>query len=214
MFTAVKSVHRQVSGAYAVVAMVIGHGVIAFRDPKGIRPLCLGKRDTQTGTEYMVASETVALDAVGFDFVRDVSPGEAVYITLEGQLHTCQCAESPSLNPCIFEFVYFSRPDSFIDKVSVYGARIRMGQKLGAKIQREWEEVDIDVVIPIPETSCDIALEIAQVLDKPYRQGFVKNRYVGRTFIMPGQQMRRKSVRRKLNAIRSEFKDKRVLFGG
>ncbi|OOE99160.1 amidophosphoribosyltransferase [Salinivibrio sp. IB643] len=211
MFTAVKAVHRQVSGAYAVVAMVIGHGVIAFRDPKGIRPLCLGKRDTQTGTEYMVASETVALDAVGFDFVRDVSPGEAVYITLEGQLHTCQCADSPSLNPCIFEFVYFSRPDSFIDKVSVYGARIRMGQKLGAKIQREWEDVDIDVVIPIPETSCDIALEIAQVLGKPYRQGFVKNRYVGRTFIMPGQQMRRKSVRRKLNAIRSEFKDKRVL---
>ncbi|OOE93313.1 amidophosphoribosyltransferase [Salinivibrio sp. AR647] len=211
MFTAVKAVHRQVSGAYAVVAMVIGHGVIAFRDPKGIRPLCLGKRDTQTGTEYMVASETVALDAVGFDFVRDVSPGEAVYITLEGQLHTYQCADSPSLNPCIFEFVYFSRPDSFIDKVSVYGARIRMGQKLGAKIQREWEDVDIDVVIPIPETSCDIALEIAQVLGKPYRQGFVKNRYVGRTFIMPGQQMRRKSVRRKLNAIRSEFKDKRVL---
>ncbi|MPS32553.1 MULTISPECIES: amidophosphoribosyltransferase [unclassified Salinivibrio] len=211
MFAAVASVHRQVSGAYAVVAMVIGHGVIAFRDPKGIRPLCLGKRDTEAGTEYMVASETVALDAVGFDFVRDVAPGEAIYITLDGQLHTSQCADAPSLNPCIFEFVYFSRPDSFIDKVSVYGARIRMGQKLGAKIQREWDDVDIDVVIPIPETSCDIALEIAQVLGKPYRQGFVKNRYVGRTFIMPGQQMRRKSVRRKLNAIRSEFKDKRVL---
>ncbi|WP_318411657.1 amidophosphoribosyltransferase [Photobacterium leiognathi] len=211
IFTAIAEVHRIVKGAYAVVAMVIGHGLIAFRDPNGIRPLCIGKREEQGKIEYMVASESVALDAVGFDFVRDIAPGEAVYITFDGQLFTQQCADNPQLNPCVFEFVYFARPDSFIDKVSVYGARLAMGTKLGEKIKREWADVDIDVVIPIPETSCDSALEIARTLDKPYRQGFVKNRYVGRTFIMPGQQMRRKSVRRKLNAIRSEFKDKSVL---
>nr|WP_086940719.1 amidophosphoribosyltransferase [Thaumasiovibrio occultus] len=211
VFNAVREVHNTVRGAYAAVAMVIGHGLLAFRDPNGIRPLCLGKREVGEKTEYMVASESVALDAVGFDFVRDVAPGEAVYITFDGELFTEQCAESSALNPCIFEFVYFARPDSFIDKISVYSARIHMGKKLGAKIKRQWEDLDIDVVIPIPETSCDIALEIAQELDKPYRQGFVKNRYVGRTFIMPGQQMRRKSVRRKLNAIRSEFKGKNVL---
>ncbi|KJF90590.1 amidophosphoribosyltransferase [Photobacterium leiognathi] len=211
IFAAIAEVHRIVKGAYAVVAMVIGHGLIAFRDPNGIRPLCIGKREEQGKIEYMVASESVALDAVGFDFVRDIAPGEAVYITFDGQLFTQQCADNPQLNPCVFEFVYFARPDSFIDKVSVYGARLAMGTKLGEKIKREWADVDIDVVIPIPETSCDSALEIARTLDKPYRQGFVKNRYVGRTFIMPGQQMRRKSVRRKLNAIRSEFKDKSVL---
>ncbi|WP_318466461.1 amidophosphoribosyltransferase [Photobacterium leiognathi] len=211
IFTAIAEVHRIVKGAYAVVAMVIGHGLIAFRDPNGIRPLCIGKREEQGKIEYMVASESVALDAVGFDFVRDIAPGEAVYITFDGKLFTQQCADNPQLNPCVFEFVYFARPDSFIDKVSVYGARLAMGTKLGEKIKREWADVDIDVVIPIPETSCDSALEIARTLDKPYRQGFVKNRYVGRTFIMPGQQMRRKSVRRKLNAIRSEFKDKSVL---
>ncbi|PSW57518.1 amidophosphoribosyltransferase [Photobacterium leiognathi] len=211
IFTAIAEVHRIVKGAYAVVAIVIGHGLIAFRDPNGIRPLCIGKREEQGKIEYMVASESVALDAVGFDFVRDIAPGEAVYITFDGQLFTQQCADNPQLNPCVFEFVYFARPDSFIDKVSVYGARLAMGTKLGEKIKREWGDVDIDVVIPIPETSCDSALEIARTLDKPYRQGFVKNRYVGRTFIMPGQQMRRKSVRRKLNAIRSEFKDKSVL---
>ncbi|KPA54254.1 amidophosphoribosyltransferase [Photobacterium leiognathi subsp. mandapamensis] len=211
IFTAIAEVHRIVKGAYAVVAMVIGHGLIAFRDPNGIRPLCIGKREDQGKIEYMVASESVALDAVGFDFMRDIAPGEAVYITFDGQLFTQQCADNPQLNPCVFEFVYFARPDSFIDKVSVYGARLAMGTKLGEKIKREWADIDIDVVIPIPETSCDSALEIARTLDKPYRQGFVKNRYVGRTFIMPGQQMRRKSVRRKLNAIRSEFKDKSVL---
>ncbi|MEJ2763317.1 amidophosphoribosyltransferase [Photobacterium sp. MCCC 1A19761] len=211
IFAAIREVHRIVKGAYAVVAMLIGHGIMAFRDPNGIRPLCLGKREVDGKIEYMVASESVALDAVGFDFVRDVAPGEAVYITFDGELFTEQCADHPLLTPCIFEFVYFARPDSFIDKVSVYSARVRMGVKLGEKIKREWEDLDIDVVIPIPETSTDSALEIARTLDKPYRQGFVKNRYVGRTFIMPGQQMRRKSVRRKLNAIRSEFKDKRVL---
>ncbi|SEG43661.1 amidophosphoribosyltransferase [Vibrio hangzhouensis] len=211
VFRAVTNVHRTIKGAYAVAAMIIGHGMIAFRDPNGIRPLCLGKREVEGKTEYMVASESVALDAVGFDFVRDVAPGEAIYATFEGELFTRQCADNPSLNPCIFEFVYFARPDSFIDKISVYSARVEMGKKLGERIKEEYAELDIDVVIPIPETSCDIALQIAQAIDKPYRQGFVKNRYVGRTFIMPGQQQRKKSVRRKLNAIRSEFKGKNVL---
>lgn len=211
VFSAIKKVHKIVKGAYAVSAMIIGHGMVAFRDPNGIRPLCLGKRVVGERTEYMVASESVALDAVGFDFVRDVAPGEAIYATFNGELYTEQCSENPKLNPCIFEFVYFARPDSFIDKISVYSARLEMGKKLGEKIKREWDDLDIDVVIPIPETSCDIALEIAQLIDKPYRQGFVKNRYVGRTFIMPGQQQRKKSVRRKLNAIRSEFKGKNVL---
>lgn len=211
VFRAVTNVHRTIKGAYAVAAMIIGHGMIAFRDPNGIRPLCLGKRDVDGKTEYMVASESVALDAVGFDFVRDVAPGEAIYATFDGELFTRQCADNPTLNPCIFEFVYFARPDSFIDKISVYSARVEMGKKLGERIKDEFTDLDIDVVIPIPETSCDIALQIAQAIDKPYRQGFVKNRYVGRTFIMPGQQQRKKSVRRKLNAIRSEFKGKNVL---
>ncbi len=211
VFSAIKKVHKIVKGAYAVSAMIIGHGMVAFRDPNGIRPLCLGKRIVAERTEYMVASESVALDAVGFDFVRDIAPGEAIYATFDGELYTEQCSENPKLNPCIFEFVYFARPDSFIDKISVYSARLEMGKKLGEKIKREWDDLEIDVVIPIPETSCDIALEIAQLIDKPYRQGFVKNRYVGRTFIMPGQQQRKKSVRRKLNAIRSEFKGKNVL---
>ncbi len=211
VFRAVANVHRTIRGAYAVTAMIIGHGMIAFRDPNGIRPLCLGKREINGRTEYMVASESVALDAVGFDFVRDVAPGEAIYATFEGELFTKQCADNPTLTPCIFEFVYFARPDSFIDKISVYSARVEMGKRLGDRIKSDFADLDIDVVIPIPETSCDIALQIAQAIDKPYRQGFVKNRYVGRTFIMPGQQQRKKSVRRKLNAIRSEFKDKNVL---
>ncbi|MDN3697904.1 MULTISPECIES: amidophosphoribosyltransferase [Vibrio] len=211
VFRAVANVHRTIRGAYAVTAMIIGHGMVAFRDPHGIRPLCLGKREVNGQFEYMVASESVALDAVGFDFVRDVAPGEAIYVAFDGQLFTKQCADNPQLNPCIFEFVYFARPDSFIDKISVYSARVEMGKKLGERIKDEFSHLDIDVVIPIPETSCDIALQIAQAIDTPYRQGFVKNRYVGRTFIMPGQQQRKKSVRRKLNAIRSEFKDKNVL---
>ena len=212
IFTAVAAMHKKLRGAYACVALIIGHGLLAFRDPYGIRPLVLGKRTLEDGrSEYMVASESVALDTLGFEFLRDVAPGEAVYITEQGQLFTRQCAENPQLVPCLFEYVYFARPDSFIDKISVYNARLRMGQKLGAKIAKEWEDLQIDVVIPIPETSCDIALEIAHILNKPYRQGFVKNRYVGRTFIMPGQQERRKSVRRKLNANRAEFRDKNVL---
>ncbi|HGS4828941.1 TPA: amidophosphoribosyltransferase [Vibrio cholerae] len=211
VFRAISNVHRTIRGAYAVAAMIIGHGMIAFRDPHGIRPLCLGKREVNGQLEYMVASESVALDAVGFDFVRDVAPGEAIYATFDGELYTKQCADNPALNPCIFEFVYFARPDSFIDKISVYSARVEMGKRLGERIKNDYSDLDIDVVIPIPETSCDIALQIAQAIDKPYRQGFVKNRYIGRTFIMPGQQQRKKSVRRKLNAIRSEFKDKNVL---
>ncbi|EGR4165789.1 amidophosphoribosyltransferase [Vibrio cholerae] len=211
VFRAISNVHRTIRGAYAVAAMIIGHGMIAFRDPHGIRPLCLGKREVNGQLEYMVASESVALDAVGFDFVRDVAPGEAIYATFDGELYTKQCADNPALNPCIFEFVYFARPDSFIDKISVYSARVEMGKRLGERIKNDYSDLDIGVVIPIPETSCDIALQIAQAIDKPYRQGFVKNRYVGRTFIMPGQQQRKKSVRRKLNAIRSEFKDKNVL---
>lgn len=211
VFDAVAKVHSLTRGAYAVAALIIGQGLVAFRDPFGIRPLVLGKQETENGTEYMVASESVSLDAVGFKLMRDVAPGEAVYISLEGELYTQQCADSPSYAPCLFEFVYFARPDSTIDKVSVYGSRVNMGAKLGKKIKREWEDHDIDVVIPIPETSCDTALEIARHLILPYRQGFVKNRYIGRTFIMPGQQERKKSVRRKLNAIGVEFKGKNVL---
>jgi amidophosphoribosyltransferase len=211
VFKAVSTVHQKVRGAYAVVAAIIGNGMLAFRDPFGIRPLSLGKRKTEFGDEYMVASESVALDAVGFTFIRDVAPGEAIYVTQCGELHTHQCAHNPINAPCIFEFVYFARPDSFIDGISVYASRVNMGRKLGQKIAREWADIDIDVVIPIPETSTDVALQIAIELDLPYRQGFVKNRYIGRTFIMPGQTLRRKSVRRKLNAIPSEFNGKSVL---
>jgi amidophosphoribosyltransferase len=211
VFTAISNVHKRVRGAYATVALIVGYGMVAFRDPNGIRPLVFGKRETETGTEYMIASESVALDACSFDFVRDVAPGEAIFFTEDGQIYSQQCAENPVYSPCIFEFVYFARPDSTIDKMSVYGSRVEMGTKLGQKIAQEWSDVDIDVVIPIPETSCDIALQIAQELDLPYRQGFVKNRYIGRTFIMPGQEQRKKSVRQKLNAIGTEFKGKNVL---
>jgi len=212
IFSAIAQMHKRIRGAYSCVAMIINHGMVAFRDPNGIRPLVIGKRVLACGkNEYMVASESIALDTLGFEFLRDVTPGEAVYATEEGELFTQQCAENPEYHPCIFEYVYFARPDSFIDKISVYNARVRMGQKLGEKIARQWQHLKIDVVIPIPETSCDIALEIARILHLPYRQGFVKNRYVGRTFIMPGQQERRKSVRRKLNANKAEFRDKNVL---
>jgi amidophosphoribosyltransferase len=211
IFKAVETSHSKIKGAYAVVAAIIGYGLVAFRDPNGIRPLVLGKRTTLLGDEYMVASESVALDSVGFEFIRDVAPGEAVYITEAGELFTKLCSPTAQIHPCIFEFVYFARPDSFLDGISVYASRVNMGRKLGEKIKREWADLDIDVVIPIPETSMDVALQIANTLEKPYRQGFVKNRYIGRTFIMPGQVQRRKSVRRKLNAIKSEFKDKSVL---
>ncbi|TRW49340.1 amidophosphoribosyltransferase [Aliidiomarina halalkaliphila] len=211
IFAAVSKLHDQVRGAYAVVAMIIGHGLVAFRDPHGIRPLALGQRQTPQGMEYMVASESVAIDGTGFTYLRDVEPGEAIYITETGQLFSRQCARDPVHNPCIFEYVYFARPDSFLDKASVYASRINMGRKLGEKVQRDYPNLDVDVIIPIPETACDIALEMSRVLDIPYRQGFVKNRYIGRTFIMPGQTQRRKSVRRKLNAISAEFRGKSVL---
>lgn len=211
IFDAVRGVHKLTRGGYAVVSLIIGHGLVAFRDPNGIRPLVFGRRETEAGVEYMVASESVALDADGFELVRDVAPGEAIYVTKEGELFTQQCSENPVYKPCIFEYVYFARPDSTIDRISVYGSRVNMGTFLGRKLKSEWSDKDIDVVIPIPETSCDIALQIAQELDLPYRQGFVKNRYIGRTFIMPGQEVRRKSVRRKLNAIAAEFKGKNVL---
>jgi len=211
VFTAIANVHKRVRGAYATVALIIGYGMVAFRDPNGIRPLVFGKRKTESGVEYMIASESVALDACAFEFVRDVAPGEAIFFTEDGQLHSRQCSENPFYSPCIFEFVYFARPDSTIDKMSVYASRVEMGTKLGEKISQDWSDVDIDVVIPIPETSCDIALQIAHQLKLPYRQGFVKNRYIGRTFIMPGQEQRKKSVRQKLNAIGTEFKGKNVL---
>ncbi|VFP85969.1 amidophosphoribosyltransferase [Candidatus Erwinia haradaeae] len=212
IFSAVSKLHQKVRGAYACVAMIIGHGLVAFRDPNGIRLLVIGERQRADGrVEHIVASESVALDMLGFKILRDVEPGEAVYITVSGQLFSQQCSENPQCNPCLFEYVYFARPDSFLDKISVYSARVRMGTKLGLKISREWKNYTIDVVIPIPETSCDIALEMARILNKPYRQGFVKNRYVGRTFIMPGQHLRRGAVRRKLNANRAEFCGKNVL---
>jgi amidophosphoribosyltransferase len=211
VFKAVASVHKRCKGAYAAVAMITGYGVVAFRDPFGIRPLVFGKQETPQGTNYMMASESVALDALGYELVRDVAPGEAVFITLDGQLHTRQCADNPSVMPCIFEYVYLARPDSIIDEVSVYKARLRMGEKLADKINRVRPDHDIDVVIPIPDTSRTSALQLAYELGLKYREGFIKNRYIGRTFIMPGQQQRKKSVRQKLNAIDLEFNGKNVL---
>ena len=210
-FRAVEGVMRRAKGAYAVVCTVLGLGLVAFRDPHGIRPLVLGKRNTGGGDEYAVASESVALDILGFERVRDVAPGEAVVVTARGELFTRQCAPPQQHAPCIFEFVYFARPDSMMDDVSVHKARMRMGVKLGEKILRLRPDHDIDVVIPIPDTSRDAALEIANLLGVKYREGFIKNRYVGRTFIMPGQGERAKSVKRKLNPIPLEFKDRVVL---
>ena len=211
VFKAVSAVHKRIRGAYTVVAMIAGYGVVGFRDPNGIRPLVYGKRETDAGTEYMLASESVALDVCGFQLVRDVAPGEAVVINRDGNLHTKQCAERPLYSPCIFEYVYFARPDSTMDDISVHKARMRMGEKLAEKIQREWADHDIDVVIPIPDTSRTSALQLANVLGVKYREGFIKNRYIGRTFIMPGQKQRSQSVRQKLNAIDLEFHGKNVL---
>ena len=208
---AVAGVHRRCKGGYAIVAVVLGLGLVAFRDPHGIRPLVLGKRETPAGVEYAVASESVALDILGFARLRDVAPGEAVVITSRGELFTEVCAPPQEHTPCIFEFVYFARPDSMMDDVSVHKARMRMGVKLGEKILRLRPDHDIDTVIPIPDTSRDAALEIANVLGVKYREGFIKNRYIGRTFIMPGQGERVKSVRRKLNPIPLEFKGRVVL---
>jgi len=211
IFAAIARVHGRCRGGYAVVAMILGYGVIAFRDPLGIRPVCYGRRETPQGPEFMVASESVALDALGFELVRDLAPGEAIFIDAAATAHTRQCASSSNYAPCIFEFVYLARPDSIIDKVSVYKARLRMGEYLAEKILREWPEHDIDVVIPIPDTSRTAALPLAYKLGVKYREGFIKNRYIGRTFIMPGQHERKKSVRQKLNAIGLEFEGKNVL---
>jgi amidophosphoribosyltransferase len=211
IFAAVSSVHQRCKGAYAIVSMISGYGLLAFRDPYGIRPLVIGTHETAQGIEYLVASESVALDTLGFKFLRDVEPGEAVFIDFKGNFHSQQCAANPVLNPCIFEFVYLARPDSVIDGISVYETRLNMGEYLADKISREWTDHDIDVVIPIPDSSRPSALQLANRLGISFREGFVKNRYIGRTFIMPGQAMRKKSVRQKLNAISVEFKGKNVL---
>ncbi len=208
IFAAVRNVHRRVKGSYAVIALIAGHGVLAFRDPFGIRPLCLG---TAPDGSTMVASESVTLEGTGFQFTRNIEPGEAVFIDLAGNIHAQQCADNPRLNPCIFEFVYLARPDSVMDNISVYQARLNLGETLAKRVISTVPPNEIDVVIPIPESSRPSAAQLAQLLGLPYREGFVKNRYVGRTFIMPGQSVRKKSVRQKLNAIASEFKGRNVL---
>lgn len=213
IFYSVHRVHQRCRGAYGVIAMITGQGLVAFRDPHGIRPLIYGSRPAQNGkTEYIVASESVAITALGFKVERDIEPGEAIYIDAQGELFTKQCATHPQYHPCIFEYVYFARPDAVLDGISVYKARLRMGEKLAHRILKEWgEEHDIDVVIPIPDTSRTSALELANTLGIKFREGFMKNRYIGRTFIMPGQQQREKSVRQKLNPVELEFKGKNVL---
>ncbi len=211
IFKAVSGVHRRCRGAYAVVSMIVGRGILAFRDPNGIRPLVIGKREVDGYTEYMAASESVAIDVLGFQLIRDVQPGEAVYMDVDGKMFAQQCAEKTQLSPCIFEHVYFARPDSLIDGISVYKARLRMGEYLANKIRRVYPDHDIDVVLPIPDTSRTSALSLAYHLGLRYSEGFIKNRYIGRTFIMPGQKQRKKSVRQKLNAIGLEFKGKNVL---
>jgi len=211
LFRAVDGVHTRCVGAYSIIALIVGQGVLGFRDPWGIRPAVLGQRETPRGTEWCIASESVALDAIGFTLVRDLAPGEAVLIDLQGRLHSYQSPLAKPLSPCIFEFVYFARPDSMIDNISVYKARLRMGEALSRKILRTWPDHDIDVVIPIPDTSRTAALPMAYELGVKYREGFIKNRYIGRTFIMPGQEQRSRSVRQKLNVIDLEFRRKNVL---
>lgn len=211
LFDAVEEVYARCKGAFAAVALISGQGVLAFRDEHGIRPLVYGINETAHGDEYMVASESVALDVLHFKRVRDVGPGEAIFIDSKGVLHRRQVGKLRSMSPCIFEYVYFARPDSVMDEISVYKSRLRMGEKLGRKIQREWADLDIDVVIPVPDTSRTTAMPLAHVLGLKFREGFVKNRYIGRTFIMPGQALREKSVRRKLNVIDLEFHNKNVL---
>ncbi len=211
IFKAVEGVHKRCKGGYAVVVMIMGYGVLGFRDPNGIRPICYGKRDSESGPEYMISSEDVAVQALGFDLVDDIAPGEAVFIEEGGAMFKQKCARNTALMPCLFEYVYLARPDSIIDHVSVYKARLRMGEMLAKRILEQWPDHDIDVVVPIPDTSRTSALPLAYKLGIKYREGFIKNRYIGRTFIMPGQQQRKKSVRQKLNAIELEFKDKNVL---
>jgi len=210
-FQAVRKTHSRCQGAYAVVALITGFGLLAFRDPRGIRPLVIGEKDGPTKKEYIIASENASFSALGFKTLRDVNPGEAVFIDVDGNLHSQQCAEHSKATPCLFEYVYLARPDSTLDKISVYKARMRMGQKLAKKIVQLNPNHDIDVVIPIPDSSTTAALQLAAALKLPYRQGFVKNRYIGRTFIMPNQEERQKSVRRKLNILDLEFQGKNVL---
>ncbi|HYW05162.1 MAG TPA: amidophosphoribosyltransferase [Gammaproteobacteria bacterium] len=211
VFEAVSRVHQRCRGAYAAVAMITGYGMVAFRDPNGIRPVVYGKRETPEGIDYMIASESVALDVLGFELIADLKPGEAVVVDRRGVVRTQQCAADWQHSPCIFEYVYFARPDSIIDDISVYKARLRMGDYLASKILAQWPDHDIDVVIPIPDTSRTAAVQLAHHLGVKYREGFIKNRYIGRTFIMPGQKMRQKSVRQKLNGIDLEFRGKNVL---
>ncbi|MGB2042176.1 MAG: amidophosphoribosyltransferase, partial [Porticoccaceae bacterium] len=211
IFAAVEHVHKRCSGAYAVVGLIANYGMFAFRDPHGIRPLCFGVRDTAAGKEYAVVSESVVLDSLGFELVRDLAPGEALFIDKSGEVHLQQCAADHELVPCIFEHVYFARPDSFMDNISVYKCRLRMGEKLADKVLRTRPDHDIDVVIPIPDTSRVSAQALAEKLGVKLREGFMKNRYIGRTFIMPGQTERKKSVRQKLNAVKLEFAGKNVL---
>jgi len=212
VFAAVRAVHRRIRGSYAVVALIAGHGLLAFRDPYGIRPLCIGRSPAGAKeSSVMVASESVALEGTGHVLERDIAPGEAVFVNLDGEIFHEQCAENPQLFPCIFEFVYLARPDSQLDGISVYQARLNMGETLAKRVVSTVPPNEIDVVIPIPESSRPSATQLAHLLGKPYREGFVKNRYVGRTFIMPGQSVRKKSVRQKLNVIASEFKGRNVL---
>ncbi len=211
VFSAIRRVHKRIKGGYAAVGIITNIGLFAFRDPFALRPVVVGKRVTEQGVDYMVASESVALQSSGYELMQDLAPGEAVVITNEGNIYFKQCSDKSQLTPCIFEYVYFARPDSLLDGVSVYKSRLRMGEKLANKILREWQDNDIDVVMPIPDTSRTSALELARILKKPYREGFIKNRYIGRTFIMPGQAVRKKSVRQKLNAVPLEFEGKNVL---
>lgn len=211
IFASVAEVHKRCSGAYAVVGLIANYGMFAFRDPNGIRPLCFGVRHTDQGDEYAVVSESVVLDSLGFELIRDLEPGEALFVDIKGNIHLQQCADNPQLSPCIFEHVYFARPDSIMDNISVYKCRLRMGEKLADKILRKKPDHDIDVVIPIPDTSRVSSQALAERLGVKIREGFMKNRYIGRTFIMPGQKERKKSVRQKLNAVKLEFAGKNVL---
>lgn len=211
IFKAVANVHSRVRGGYAVVAMITGYGMLAFRDPNGIRPIVFGSRKSKSGIEYMVASESVALSSAGYKLERDIAPGEAIVISKDGIMHSQVCAQKTSLTPCIFEYVYFARPDSIIDDINVYKARLKMGERLAKRIKESWPEHDIDVVIPIPDTSRASAMELAYALKVKFREGFMKNRYIGRTFIMPGQKQRKKSVKQKLSALSLEFAGKNVL---
>jgi len=211
VFNAVSGVFRRCKGAYAVIAMIVGVGIVAFRDPCGIRPLVYGTQETNTGTSHLFASESVAMDVIGYNLVRDINPGEAMLIDMNGNVHAYQCVSDTITSPCIFEYVYLARPDSILDNIPVYQTRINMGRRLGERLRENWPDHDIDTVIPVPDTSRTSALEMAKALKLPYREGFIKNRYIGRTFIMPGQAERKKSVRQKLNAISSEFSGKNVL---